>query len=197
MWSWRIRVFEHPEAIRTLQNKTPTVLAHWHGDEYSLIHLVSRYKSATMVSTSKDGQVVDYLVKKLGGDSSRGSSTRGAVTGLKGLIRLLRSGRVTSIAVDGPRGPYHEPKPGVFEIAKLARGKILPVGVAVSSAVRFEKSWNKAYLPLPFAKVQVYVSEPFENIESNQDPRDKNLAQRLANRIDDANSQASKLIATP
>src|SRR5690606_18737721 len=106
----------------------------WHGDELAVLHLVKRYRLATMTSTSKDGAIIDYVIRKLGGDTSRGSSTRGAVTALKGLVRLGRSGRVLSLAVDGPKGPIYEPKPGVFELSKLCGAAIVPVGVAVTKA---------------------------------------------------------------
>jgi lysophospholipid acyltransferase (LPLAT)-like uncharacterized protein len=147
IWSWRIRITESPGAAKVIKNRQPAVLAHWHGDEYSLLHLVRTYSVATMTSTSKDGEIVNRLVHKLGGATARGSSTRGAVSALKGLVRLLKSGHVTSIAVDGPRGPYHMPKPGVFELSRLAGAAIIPLGVHVSSALRFNKAWNKAYLP--------------------------------------------------
>lgn len=146
-----------------------------------------------MTSTSQDGEVVNYLIRKLGGKTSRGSSTRGAVVGLKGLVRLLREGNTTSIAVDGPRGPRRVVKPGAFELAKLAKAAILPVGVHVKSALRFEKAWNKAYLPLPFAKIQIVIANPLKFSFTENDPRDPNLAESLARAIDDASSQARGL----
>ncbi len=103
--SWRVHFIEHPEAAQLVATRQPVLLAHWHGDELALIHLVKRLHLATMTSTSKDGQLVDYVIRKLGGYTSRGSSTRGAVGALKGLVRLCREGHPTSMAVERPRGP--------------------------------------------------------------------------------------------
>ncbi|WP_423246900.1 DUF374 domain-containing protein [Spectribacter hydrogenoxidans] len=69
-----------------------------------------------------------------------GSSSRGGARGLKGLIRLCRGGHNVSIAVDGPRGPRHQVKPGVFPIARLSGGVIVPVGIACSHRHVFKNS---------------------------------------------------------
>lgn len=188
---------EDPETSILIKNNDPCVLAHWHGDEYSLYHLAHRYKLATMVSTSKDGELVNFLMRAMGAETSRGSSTRGGVSALKGLIRIMKTGRMTSIAVDGPRGPYHEAKPGVFELARLSRARILPLGVYVESAFRFPNSWNKAYLPKPFARIEVVVAKPIPPVTKEHDPRSPELAKDLGLAIDDACRRASKRFATP
>src|SRR5476651_2486314 len=77
---WRIEVVEAPELKILLAAKTPLIFAHWHGDELSLVYAVQRYKIATMTSTSKDGSLIDFVIHKLGGSTSRGSSTRGGIS---------------------------------------------------------------------------------------------------------------------
>lgn len=195
--SWRVRFIEHPEAARLLRERKPVLLAHWHGDELALIHLVARLKLATMTSTSADGSLVDYVIRRLGGHTSRGSSTRGGIGALKGLVRFCRDGHPTSMAVDGPKGPYHQVKPGVFELSRLCDAPIVPVGVHTPNAFIFKKSWNKAVLPWPFAKVVIYFGEPLPALTKAQDPKSPELAKSLAAAIDDASGHAGKSIATP
>jgi lysophospholipid acyltransferase (LPLAT)-like uncharacterized protein len=113
-FTWQIEIIEPDEMKSSIKNQTPFILAHWHGDELAMIHLFSRYKLATMTSTSKDGELVNTIVRWFGGATSRGSSTRGGVGALKGLIRLMQKGFNASIAVDGPKGPIHKVKPGIF-----------------------------------------------------------------------------------
>ena len=194
---WRSQVVEDPDFQTLLKNKSPVILAHWHGDELALIHLVSRYKLATMTSTSKDGSIVDYIIHKLGGETSRGSSTRGGVSALKGLIRLCRTGRVLSLAVDGPRGPIYQPKAGVFELSKICGAQIVPVGVVAPHAYIFKKSWNRAYLPYPFSRFIVYFGKPLPAISRNQDSKDPNLSRELTQHLAVAKQHAAKLIAPP
>jgi lysophospholipid acyltransferase (LPLAT)-like uncharacterized protein len=195
--SWRVNVIEHPSAARLIAERKPVLMAHWHGDELAVIHLVKKLKLATMTSTSKDGSLVDYVIHRLGGQTSRGSSTRGAVSALKGLVRLCREGYPTSMAVDGPRGPYHEVKPGVFELSRLCAAPIIPVGVFASSSFVFKKSWNKAILPYPFAKVSIYFGEPLSSVTREEDPKSPQLASRLSSALIDASGHAGFNIAAP
>lgn len=193
--TWRKTVIEDEPLRNALDNNQPVIFAHWHGHELAITFLVSRYKLATMTSVSKDGQLIDYVIRKLGGATSKGSSSRGAVSALKGLIRLMKNGHPASMAVDGPRGPIHQVKPGVFELSRLAQAQIFPVGVAVGNAHVFEKSWNKAVLPKPFSKVAVCYGDPIPTLDKSKNPKDLEMANDLKQRISDACQQASKLIA--
>ena len=145
-----------------------------------------------MTSTSKDGQLIDFIIRKLSGVTSRGSSTQGGVGALKGLVRLMRDGHCAPMAVDGPKGPLHKVKPGVFELSRLAGVRIVPMGAASSNVIVFQKSWNKAYLPKPFARVHVYFSEPWAPISRDDDAKDTELAERLAADIAQACQSASE-----
>lgn len=192
--SWKKVIHEPPELLDALKNKAPLIFAHWHGHELAIVHLVHRYKLATMTSTSKDGQLIDSVIQRLGGKTSKGSSTRGAVSALKGLVRLVKSGHPASMAVDGPKGPIYVPKPGVFELSRLTGAIIFPVGVAASHPITFERSWNKAILPKPFTKVGVFFGDPLPAIQRNEDPKSQELSDRMKTAIAVASQQASKLI---
>ncbi len=192
--SWRIQVVEAPGLKKYLAEKKPVIFAHWHGDELALIYLVKRYGLSTMTSTSKDGAIVDFAIRKFGGFTARGSSTRGGAGALKGLIRLVKSGHNASIAVDGPRGPIYEPKAGVFELSRLCQVPIVPTGVAASPTRVFEKSWNKTYLPLPFARVIVVLDEPLPPLQTRPDSTTE-VSAHLKACIDAARHQAGKIIA--
>jgi lysophospholipid acyltransferase (LPLAT)-like uncharacterized protein len=192
---WRIKIVEHPDVTAKIKAGHPLILAHWHGDELALIHLVRPYNLATMTSTSRDGEIVNFVICKLGGDTSRGSSTRGGVSALKGLIRLCRSGRIVSIAVDGPRGPIYQPKPGVFELSKICGAAIVPVGVVTNHSFVFKKAWNKAFLPLPGAKVVIYFAQPIAALKADEEPKNIALATALTTQLGAAKQQAAKIIA--
>ncbi len=194
-WTWRMHVLESDELVELLKNNKPFIFAHWHGDELSVVPLTTRYRIATMTSTSTDGALIDFVLKRLGGATSRGSSTRGGVGALIGLLRLIREGYHASIAVDGPKGPIHQVKPGVFEIAWKSGAAIIPVGVAVSSGYVFHKAWNKALLPYPFARVVVNFSTPVEYITAKDQTRSLERAQDLRSQIFYASQQAAQTIA--
>lgn len=191
LMTWKVRLVE-PEAMKTmLKEKKPFILAHFHGDEIPLISLASRYKIATMTSTSKDGEMMTTVLHLLGAKTSRGSSTRGGISALKGLIQYCKNGSNSSMAVDGPKGPIYEVKPGVFELARLIKAPIFAGGVSCDRAWHFPRSWNKAFLPKPFAQVNI-VWMPFNfTIDKTTDPRSPELANSLKNQIFAARSQSS------
>lgn len=183
-----------PDSMRAgLENHTPMMFAHWHGDELVLFHFIGKYRVATMASTSKDGEIMNTAVRLVGGKTTRGSSTRGGIGGLKGLIRLIKAeGRNCSFAVDGPKGPLYEVKPGIFEMSRMVKADIFPAGVAVDRAWRFEKAWNKTFLPKPFSKIVVYWGEPLPAVSSETDPRSTELAQSLKSALHQCRDLALK-----
>ncbi|MES2856136.1 MAG: lysophospholipid acyltransferase family protein [Bdellovibrionota bacterium] len=194
--TWRIRIIE-PESFKaSYKSGRSLVFAHWHGDELGIVHLLGPYRAAAMVSTSKDGEIMDKVARLFGAVTSRGSSTRGGVSALKGILRLAKDGRHPSIAVDGPKGPLHKVKPGVFEISKLIDGEIFPVVAVADKKHIFERAWNKTFLPLPFATLVVVWGEPLPAVDRQADSRDPELARRLEQALANAKQQAWDLIAT-
>lgn len=178
-----------------LAKRKPVVLSHWHGDELALLTLITRYRLATIASTSKDGELMATILRWLGAKLSRGSSTRGGVQALKGLLRLVKDGYNCSFAVDGPKGPLHKVKPGVFELSRMISAPIYAAGVYCDRAIYFPKSWNKTYLPKPFAKIVVYWVGPLPPVPRDADPRNPDLALELEGLLHHARQQAAKFIA--
>ena len=132
--TWRIRLIEAPDLLARLENREPMIFSHWHGDEIVLVYLTRRYRIATITSTSKDGELMNTVIRLLGGVTTRGSSTRGGTSALKGLLRRLKTGgHNCSLAVDGPKGPLHQVKPGVFEVSRLVQAPIYVPGITCDS----------------------------------------------------------------
>ncbi len=195
--TWRVVLIEPEDLKSRLKNRQPVVFAHWHGDEIVLLSLIGKYRIATIASTSKDGEMMNTLIHLVGGKTSRGSSTRGAVGALKGLIRLVvNEGRNCSFAVDGPKGPIYHAKPGVFELSRLAKAPIYSAGVSCDRAWRFEKSWNKTFFPKPFSRVYISWTLTLPAISKDQDPRAPETIKTLEDALHNARCLASKQIAT-
>lgn len=156
---WRIRHLRMPEIARLKQS--PVLYAHWHGDELFLIGAHTGSGMAVMASRSQDGEMLALLLKWFGYRVVRGSSSRGGAGGLKGLIdTVLREKCDASLAVDGPRGPIYQVKPGIIKLAQETGAPIVCGVSNVNWKFVFKKAWNKCYLPYPFAKGVVLYSEP-------------------------------------
>jgi len=87
---------------------------------------------AVLSSRHRDGEYVARTLERFGHLMVRGSSDRGAVGGLKEMVRNLRLGRDAAFATDGPRGPRHRVQVGVVAAARLGAAPIVPVVLAVS-----------------------------------------------------------------
>lgn len=115
---------------------------------------------AVPVSRSRDGDLIDGVLRRLGfSESPRGSSSRGASGLLRAMIRATRRGTVVAVLPDGPRGPARVAKPGVVALASATGAALIPVGVAARPCLRFG-SWDRAMLPLPFARVHCVYGTP-------------------------------------
>jgi lysophospholipid acyltransferase (LPLAT)-like uncharacterized protein len=200
LWTrtWRIHEAYPPTLVdRAAPANHPFIVAFWHGDELTILSLHRRYRVAGMVSTSRDGEIMARSLEFLGIKCSRGSSTRGGASALKGMCRLSREGRIPVIAVDGPRGPYHRVKPGIFALSALLGAEIIPAGLACSRAFVFAKTWNQAYLPYPFAKVQVVWGTPLPAVDRHDDPHLDRLSAELERSLETVSRTAAEMIAAP
>ena len=195
--TWRIRVIESPAFSAARASKERMIYAHWHGSIMGVLYFLKPYNVVTMISQSGDGTLVDTIARWLGGRTVRGSSTRGGVGALKGMIRLANEGFNPGIAIDGPKGPRYKVKPGVFEVSRVLGAEIHPLTVACDRAWTFEKAWDKSFLPKPFAHVVVYWGDPIFKVGRDQDSRDPELAIRLEAAMADAQQYVRNALATP
>ncbi len=194
--SWRFEIHESPELKKAIEKNEVVVLTHWHGDELGILYVAKHYRASAITSTSKDGEIINGFLNLIGVKTARGSSTRGGVSALKGILRLAKLGFRPSFAVDGPKGPYHKVKPGALEVAKLLGCPVHPLGVACSRSFVFKKSWNKTYLPLPFARVVLVWGKPLLSIPRESDLRSSELLNELEIALLDAGQKARQIIAT-
>lgn len=190
--TWRVA---HPNFPHELSRKVPVVYAHWHGDELLLIGAHVRTRMAVMASLSRDGERQRRLLGWLGYTVVRGSSSRGAIAGLKALIAAVTERRLNaSLAVDGPRGPIHHVKPGILKLAQ-ATGAPLVAGAGAASRARvFSKAWNRAFLPKAFSKCVVVYSDPcYVSKDLNEDQLE-GLRMELEHKLISLKVEAEKLV---
>ena len=150
--------------LRRFNDKNPTpetnyLLAFFHQDELCLLNHWRNRNLSVLVSISKDGEIMSNVGRFLGYKPVRGSSSRKAVSGLIAAIKRVRQGSTMAFAVDGPRGPIYKVKEGICAVSKKTDTPIMPVRALSSRQKIFEKAWNKAKFPYPFARVDLYFGE--------------------------------------
>lgn len=189
--SWRLKIISHPQLDEDLKNKRPVIFAHWHGDIQAIVAFSRFYPVVSIASVSKDGEIITRVLEKLGLKMARGSSSKKGAQGLRSLLRMSKSGLIPVVPVDGPRGPRHEPKPGVFELSKILGARIYPGGIACSSQYVLNKAWDKASMPKLFSTVYLKWGDPIEALKETDDPRDPVFVKELKEKALQAGHLAS------
>jgi len=135
------------------------IIAFWHQRLLMMPFLPIRGRGGIMISQHRDGEFIARAVKLFGIDSVRGSTTRGSLSALRGMVRFYRTGANLAITPDGPQGPRHMVQPGVVELARQTGAPIFPVTYSASRKKVFG-SWDNFILPLPFCRVIYLWGEP-------------------------------------
>jgi len=160
MWTWRIEVIRPDDAREMAETPGPAVFAVYHGAHLSLLGWVLKHRrrhpnvvTTTMVSPSRDGQMLADIIARFGQKTVTGSAKKRGAEGLRELIRVTRERSFGLIAVDGPRGPRGVPRQGVFTLARGAGARLYVLAAHGSPCLR-APSWDRLAMPLPFVRVR-------------------------------------------
>ena len=186
---------EGEESFLRLQHEgTPVIFVVWHGH---LLPLVYRHRGTgivVLVSEHRDGEYISRVIKRIGFSTVRGSSTRGSIRGLKGLIRAARAGRDLAVTVDGPRGPAQAFKPGALLVAQTSGLPLVPIAVGATSRWCLP-SWDNFMVPRPFSVVRIAYGEPrWVARDAGRDTLER-TARELGCELDRLSSRCSRLLA--
>lgn len=136
------------------------VLAFFHGRQFLLTGFLRGRRLTVMSSLSRDGELQAQVMTGLGYKVVRGSASRGGARGLIGLKKYMDRGYHATFAVDGPKGPIHEVKPGAVYLAKKTGAPVVCMAASASPARILERAWDRYLLPWPFAKGAVVFGDP-------------------------------------
>lgn len=162
--SFRYRFFyedpsEEERMKKLLFTKTqePSLFGVYHQEEIPMLGAFIGKHFTTMVSQSKDGEIMNTALNRLGIFTVRGSSSRGGMRAFIEGLKHLKEGAKFAFAVDGPRGPIYEVKEGIIKMSEKAEVPITPARCFVRSRLISGKSWNRAIIPLPFSRIDIHV----------------------------------------
>lgn len=172
----RVKVVDGEIEERLLATGRPLVYVIWHGRMLCPLLFRRRRRIVSLVSLSRDGEIINRFLLGLGYLTVRGSSSRGGVRGLVQLVREVRAGRHAAVTPDGPRGPRCRVQEGVLELAARTGAPLLPLSSAARRAVTC-KSWDRFVVPLPFSRVFIQFGKPLR--VAPEDRRESREAARL------------------
>ena len=146
------------------------VVAFLHGEQLPL--LLNRPASLPLVSPislSSDGELQVKIMRHFRVEAIRGSTSRGALSALRGLLRWLKQERgVALIAIDGPRGPYGHISPGAMYLARRLELPLWCCRVECTRAISLS-TWDRFLIPLPFSSITIITHrcDPYQESVSN------------------------------
>ena len=133
-----------------------SVLLTFHHYLFCLLGFTKIIKPVVLVSKSKDGDILSSFLEAADVRTIRGSSSRGGAEALREILNETSDSIL--IAVDGPRGPAFDVKPGAEFISEKSGRKMIGIFISVSSFWRLN-SWDRTIIPKPFAKLDLRLFE--------------------------------------
>jgi lysophospholipid acyltransferase (LPLAT)-like uncharacterized protein len=159
LFTLRIKIINSETLKRIVREKKNFVTAFWHGSMMIGWFLQRNGNMASLVSQSKDGDVLAAILGKWNYHVVRGSSSTGGSDALTAMILLIREEYSLAITPDGPRGPICKMKAGAVITAKKSNVPLFLVGIGIKNKIIL-KSWDRFEVPKPFSKVAVIYSDP-------------------------------------
>ncbi len=164
--SWcRVVRIQGSEHITAALARSPSFIpVYWHQHQLLCAKYLFGQRSAgvklgVLISPSVDGEFGAIIVRRLGGEVIRGSSTHTGARALRDFYQaLVHDGISPVIAPDGPRGPPWKFKPGALLLAQLSQRPIVPLSYCASRA--WKVSWDRFVIPKFGARVVIAVGEP-------------------------------------
>jgi lysophospholipid acyltransferase (LPLAT)-like uncharacterized protein len=166
VWRWsRVVSVVGTEHITASLARAPSFIpVYWHQHQvFCVRHLLglrsAGLKLGFLISPSVDGELGAMLVRSVGGEVIRGSSSHTGARALRDYYQALSRDEVSpAITPDGPRGPVRVFKPGAVLLAQLSQRPMIPLAFAASSAWKIQ--WDQFVIPKPFSRIAIAVGEP-------------------------------------
>jgi lysophospholipid acyltransferase (LPLAT)-like uncharacterized protein len=166
MWRWSrvVQVIGAEHIAGALERAPSFIPVYWHQHtifcvKHLLEHRSAGLKLGFLISPSVDGEIGAMIVRSLGGEVIRGSSTHTGARALRDYYQALtQEGVSPAITPDGPRGPPWKFKPGAVLLAQLSGRPMIPLSYAASRAWKIK--WDRFVIPWPASKIVIAVGEP-------------------------------------
>jgi lysophospholipid acyltransferase (LPLAT)-like uncharacterized protein len=156
----------------------------WHNRIFAGTYFFRNREIVVITSQSFDGEYIARFIQRFGYGAARGSSTRGGVSALVELIRVMRKGKPAAFSIDGPKGPKYVAKAGACLLAKKTRNPMMPFVVETKNYWEV-KSWDQLQIPKPFSRVRVFIGEPIFVSQDATDAEIENKRLELQKALDE------------
>ncbi len=156
----RVEVFGGEIETSLLRERKDILFPCWHRGIFYYAYHFKNCGGATLISESKDGEIIARIIDRLGMKSFRGSTTKNGTKAMNDLVEFIKQGHYGGFTPDGPIGPPYVSKPGIIQVAARTGSPLVPFAWDARPSFEFN-SWDRFVLPLPFSRIAVvYDFEP-------------------------------------
>jgi len=186
----RIEIIGEAPLREIWKSRQHVIFAFWHDQ---LLLMAKGYRGAgasVLISASSDGEYIARTMDYFGIGSIRGSSNRRGRAAFREMVDMAIQPVDLAITPDGPKGPRHEVKEGIVQLARISGRPVVPMAFACSHGRRFA-SWDRFLLPHPFGRGVYAFGEPLyydpaetpeqfrTRIQTAMEGNDRRAAERL------------------
>lgn len=168
--SVRKTVWGEKEYIKLRKEKNAVIFILWHGRILFASYFFRKRNINTLVSPSRDGEVIAQILSRWGYRLLRGSGSHSVVEEWRRMKNLMAEGKELILVADGPKGPARKMKPGAVKLAQETGAYLVPFSFSAKKK-KFFKSWDRFLFFYPFTKLVVAYGKPFK-VRSDLDPRE-------------------------
>lgn len=140
------------------------IIVFWHGDSYCLYPYLSGQGLYVITTNNGRGDYIDLICNHFGYKTIRVPDESEGGNFLFKIRREINGPSCANLTItlDGPIGPYHEPKRFPFITAVLTKRKILPLTINCKRKIKLWGRWDKFTIPLPFNRIELQIYDPLE-----------------------------------
>ena len=166
VWRWsRVHSVSGAQHIAAALERAPSFIpVYWHQHQlmcgkYMFQMRAFGVKPGILVSPSVDGEFGAMLVRSLGGDVIRGSSSHTGAKALRDFYQALVKDSISPVITpDGPKGPAFKFKPGALLLAQIGQRPIIPFSYYARHAWKI--AWDRFVIPWPGTRIVIAIGEP-------------------------------------
>jgi len=163
----------------------PWIYGTWHTNVLFTPYFMRNQQVYSLVSDSKDGEMITRVLYHFGNKAIRGSSSKGGMKALRHMITTLKKGEPIGVTPDGPRGPALKLKEGIVQAARHSGAPIIPFFYAATRQWNLQKSWDQHIIPKPFSTVVISFGAPIDVKKMCETMNDEEVIQNVQKLFDE------------
>jgi lysophospholipid acyltransferase (LPLAT)-like uncharacterized protein len=162
--------FDPPGLVLAHEDRLPAIVTTWHGHHFlaTTFWPLDRYPLVTLISKTRDGEVMAAMAEGIGIQTIRGSGGRnkkktlesGGIRGFLSLKSTLDGGGSVFMTAD-ISGISRRVGEGVIRLARATGRPIIGIGVASAPEIRLE-NWDRSRIALPFGRTVCIMAPPLD-----------------------------------